>query len=192
VNNLRGNSQKAIAFCNTCLQCELDEWERISCLTVYAEALRSDNRFKDAEAAIEEAFRYARNYKTVLPNLYLELGLIQYFTKHLRDARQTFQQTLAVLDTDPYKQQKRHLYGEAYRNLRAVCFELEEYSEASASLKDSLSYSRQDNHNFGTRSFGSVVVTRLWNRVMMHEPVLMTCWHHLVPRRPISPLPKRH
>lgn len=147
-HNLLGNSEKASALCNKCLQYELDDWERISCLTVQAAALRSDNRFREAEEAIEEAFRYASNYKTILPNLYIELGLIQCLTKRLPEARRTFQQALAALDSDPYKEQKQHLYGEAYRNLGAVCFDLGEYNEAMAGLKECLLYRARDDHNY--------------------------------------------
>ena len=77
LHDLLGNVDKATSLCEKFLQCELHEWERISGLIVYGQALRSAGRFGEAEHKIEEALRYASKYKLLLAHLYLELGLDQ-------------------------------------------------------------------------------------------------------------------
>jgi len=148
VHYLVGHTRQAIIFCEKCLQCELDEWQRISCLTVQAGALRIDGKFKEAEEVIRETLERARSYKTILPNLYIELGLTQTATNRLADAQLTFQQALAALDGDPYKERKGHLYGEVCKNLGALCFEMGKYEEAVVQLKECLRYFAQDDYNY--------------------------------------------
>ncbi len=89
----------------------------------------------EGEDVIREALERARSYKTILPNLYIELGAIQSVTNRLADAQLTFQQALAALEADPYKDRKGNLYGEVYKNLGAVCFELGKYEEAILQFK---------------------------------------------------------
>jgi tetratricopeptide (TPR) repeat protein len=64
LHNWLGNWDKAIRHCETCLRLEINEMQRISCLIVYAQALRSEERFSEAEQAITEAFQYGANVKS--------------------------------------------------------------------------------------------------------------------------------
>src|SRR5437867_2142994 len=103
LHNLLGDADKAITLCETCLQQKTKEIDRISCLIVYAQALRYAQRFTEAEQAIAEAIRYGNNYKSgLLYTLYMELGQTQRFANRLTESKGSFEQAHAVLKTDPY------------------------------------------------------------------------------------------
>ena len=110
-----GNADKAIALSEKCLRYPLHEWERISCLTILADAFRRAEQYDKAHRTLAEAIQFAGRYKTTLANLYLHLGKVQRLSgpvanpQHLMKAQHTFQQAMLALEADPYQQQKSEL-----------------------------------------------------------------------------------
>ncbi|MBI4487787.1 MAG: tetratricopeptide repeat protein [Deltaproteobacteria bacterium] len=145
--NLLGNTQEAIRLCEKCLQQELKDVERLSCLIVYGEALRREERFTEAEQVIEEAFQYVKGYKGMLPGLYLDLGLIQRFTNRLAEARETFQQALKARRANPYLCNDQHSCSEIYWNLGEVCYDLGDHREATTAFQKVLVYHPEDDYS---------------------------------------------
>lgn len=148
-----GSADKAIVFSERCLSFHLHEWERISCLALLADALRTVEQFDKAQRTLDEAIQFAKRYKPTLANLYLNLGLAQRLSgpltkpKHLTQAQHTFQQALLALEADPYQQYKSELYSDIYMNLAAVCYELGDFKGAAAAFDEVLqSATKNQNH----------------------------------------------
>ena len=133
---LLGNVDKTITLCEKFFQCELHELEGITGLMVYGNALCAAGRFGEAEQTIEEALRSADEYKSLLANLYSELGRIQWRMKRLAEAQQTFQKALFALAADPYRNRKAHLLKDVYMNLAGVYYELGDLRGAAATYQE--------------------------------------------------------
>jgi tetratricopeptide (TPR) repeat protein len=139
VLNMLGSADKAITYCETCIKLEIKEIQKISCLITYAQALQGVERFTEAEQAITEAFRYAKNYKSgLLPSLYMELGSIQRFTDRLTESRASYERALTALKSDPYLHGAIEPIGEINFDLATVCFDLEDYKSAIAAYAEVL------------------------------------------------------
>lgn len=146
-----GSTDRAITLCERYLGYPLHEWERISGLTVLADALRQSEQFDKAQRTLYEAIQFAGRYNTTLANLYLNLGLAQRLSgsltkpEHLTQAQHNFQQALLALEADPYRQYKSELYSDIYMNLAAVCYELGNFKGAAAAF-DEVLQSATKNH----------------------------------------------
>jgi tetratricopeptide (TPR) repeat protein len=108
IHTLLGRTDKAVTLCEKCLQHELGERERLECLMTLIEALRSQERFTEAERVIEDARRYVgtdNQYveadKRVTQRLSLESGLVQRLSNRLADATKTFKQMIMEVEADP-------------------------------------------------------------------------------------------
>jgi len=144
LQNLIGNTTKAIDYCKKCLEQDLKEVDRLSCLIVYSQALKDQDRFTEAEKAMKEAVRLVRGYKGILPGLHLELGVIQRSTGRLAEARETLQQALVELRNDPYLQDEPDLLVEIHRALAGVYYELAQYQHAAAAYQEVLRFHSED------------------------------------------------
>ena len=140
LHNLLGNAKEAIELCEKCLQLELGDMERLSCLIAYSEALRLDERFKEAEKALEEALRYAKTDKVTLPLVYFTLGLIQRSTHRLAEARETFEKVLEALQAHPYLKDDSHFLTQVYWNLGELDYGSEKLEEALRAFQKILAY----------------------------------------------------
>jgi tetratricopeptide (TPR) repeat protein len=140
---LLGNADKAIVYCEQCLGRQLNQMQRVSCLTAYAQALQGEERFVEAEHAIAEAFEYGKNYKSgLLYRLHVERGNILRFTNRAREAKSSFEQALAVLKSDPYYHTDAEVLREIYFNLATVSYELGEYQDAISAYGEVLRNSK--------------------------------------------------
>lgn len=151
------DKEKAVILSQRCLQHAMEERARLDCLITLAEALRSQERFAEAEHAIEEASRsvgtdkrYAEADKRVALRLQRELGLIQRSSNHLTEARNTFHQLLVLVQADPSLCKDPHILGDVYWNLAIVLFESSEYQEAAAAYEEALVFFPQDEQNHYT------------------------------------------
>ncbi|MDH5740630.1 MAG: tetratricopeptide repeat protein [Nitrospira sp.] len=136
LENSLGNADMAITLSEKYLQYELHEWEKISGLTIYAEALRNAGRLVEAHLKLQEALQYARDHKTVLPNLYLELGTTQCHMSRFNDAKHSFRQALLALEADPYGSKKANVFARTYLSLAGVCYELGDLKGAEAAYEE--------------------------------------------------------
>lgn len=142
--SMLGNAQKAVAFCEECLQHELDEHDRGSCLIVFAEALRCAKQFTRAEQVAKEALRYVGADKGPLPLLYFTLGLIQRDANRPADARNTFQETLRVVEQNPFVRGDPDFLTQVHWNLGELYYESGEYGEAAAAFEQVLHHHQAD------------------------------------------------
>lgn len=133
-----GSTERAITLCDRYLSYPLHEWERISCLTVFAEALRNAEQFVAAHQKLEEAISYAKKYKTILANLYSELGIVQCHMKLFREAQQTFRQALLALEADPYRDCKSNIFARIHMSLAAAWYELGDLRGAEVAYEEVL------------------------------------------------------
>ena len=58
IHTLLGDTAKTVALCAKCLQRELGEREHLEWMIVLVEALRCEERYQEAERAIEDALQY--------------------------------------------------------------------------------------------------------------------------------------
>ena len=152
MHGLLGNVDKVVTLCEGCLAREISETQRISCLIIYAQALQREERFPEAEQAITETFRYGKNYKSRLVHstLFIELGGIQRSTNRLAESKESFQQALAVLKSDPYFHNDSQTLGEVHFDLASVCYELGEYEDAVSSYNEALRCDTKDGPSYWT------------------------------------------
>ena len=155
IHNLLGSTEKTVKLCEKRLQHQLGERERLQYLITLAEALRSQERFAEAEGVIEEARRYigsdaqyAEADKKVAQGLSLEYGLIQRLSNRLTDAANTFRQMLVEIEADPTLRNDVSILGTVYWNLAAVLYELEDYQEAASAFEHALIFypDNESNH----------------------------------------------
>lgn len=139
MHSMLGNSAKAIVHCETCLNREINENQRILCLIVYSQALHQEERFAEAEQAITQAFQFGQKYKSGLfHRLHIERGKILRFTNRLTESKRSFEQALAVLKSDPYFHSDAEILGEIHFNLATVCYELGEFQDAISGYSEVL------------------------------------------------------
>ena len=154
LHNLLGNGDRAISHCEQCLQHKVTEMQRISCLSVYVQALCCVERFGEAEQAIADLFQYGNTYKSgFFHTLYMELGQVQRFTNRLTESKRSFEQALATLKTDPYFRDDVEILGEIYFNLATVCYELGDYEEAITAYTEVLRCDKPDVATYWNASY---------------------------------------
>lgn len=144
LENLLGNSQRAVALCKKCLQKELNDVERLECLLDLADALRLEKRFTEAEQAVVEALRLVEADKGRLPQLYFTLGLIQRAASRPADARRTFEQVLVELKSHPYLHDDPDFLADVCWNLGQLYYELGEYEKAVETFQKVLACYTED------------------------------------------------
>jgi tetratricopeptide (TPR) repeat protein len=138
IHSLLANADECLVQAERCLEISHDDWERASCLTIMAEALRGFGRLQEAQAKIEEALGHAKEWKVLLPKLLLEKGLIQRLTNHPIEAQQTFGRALLLIESASPNTLFRHLGAELYANLGAVCYEMGDIRGASEAYRSVL------------------------------------------------------
>ncbi len=154
IHNLLGSTEKTVTLCEKCLQHDLGERERIECIIVLAEALRSQDRFTEAERVIEGARRYVgtdKQYveadKRVAQRLSLEIGLVQRLSNRLTDAVMTFKQMLVEVEADTALRNDPSILGTIYWNLAAVLYETLDYQGAVVAFEKALIFHPQNEPN---------------------------------------------
>lgn len=148
------DTTKTVALCEKCLQRELGGRERLECLMVLAEALRCEERYQEAERAIECALRYVdtdQEYreadKRIRQRLALERGLIQRLSSRLASAIETFKQILVEIEADPVLSNDPSISGTVWWNLAAALYESSDYGEAAAAFERALGVHSQNEPN---------------------------------------------
>jgi tetratricopeptide (TPR) repeat protein len=92
---LLGAADDCVAHCERALALEPTDVERLSCLAVYAEALRAKERFAEARERLIEALRYTKSYRGAAATLYFALGLTEHAANDLPRAHQALQEALS-------------------------------------------------------------------------------------------------
>jgi tetratricopeptide (TPR) repeat protein len=145
IHNLMGDTEKTVPLCEKCLQHELGDRERLECLMILVEALRSQERFAEAERVVGEARRYVgadKQYveadKRIAQWLSLEIGLIQRLSNRLVDAVETFKQMLVEVEADPALRNHPSISGTVWWNLAAVLCETSDYEGAASAFEKAL------------------------------------------------------
>jgi tetratricopeptide (TPR) repeat protein len=144
LSNLLWNPKDTIVFCEKCLRYDLTEIERLQCLVVFAEALRQEERFADAEKILEEALKLATVEIAALPRLYLEIGIVKRLQNRLEEAQRSFQQALHTLESLPYWLDDPHFLTHVYGNLGELYYESGQYVEAMAAFQKIIGYHPND------------------------------------------------
>ncbi len=151
---LLGNFEKAIVHCEKCLSQNLTKMQRISYLTAYAQALQGNERFVEAEHAIAEAFEHGKNCNSgLLYRLCMERGQILRFTNRLDESKQSIEQSLAVLKSDPYFHSDAEILSEVHFNLATVCYELGQFQDAISAYSEVLRCHTKDVPAYWTASY---------------------------------------
>jgi tetratricopeptide (TPR) repeat protein len=135
LSNLLWAPRDTIVFCEKCLRCDLDERERLQCLVAFAEALRQEERFTDAEKALQEALKLATADITALPRLHLEIGIVKRLQSRLEEAQHSLQQALQALESHPYWRDDPQFLTHVYGNLGELYYESGQYVEAMAAFQ---------------------------------------------------------
>lgn len=144
LQNLLGNTQETIKLCEKCLEYDLCEQERLSCLTVYVEALRREERFAEAEPLLNEVLQHTEVNKGASANLYFSLGLIQQSMNRLMEARESLQKALEALQVDPYLHEDTYFLTQIHWNLGQIYFRQGEYEKAAEIFQKALASCPQD------------------------------------------------
>lgn len=154
LHSLLGNTEKTVTLCEKCLQHELENRERLECMLILVEALRSQGRFSEAEHAMEDALRqidtdkqYVEADKRIRQRLSLERGLIQRLSNRLADAAKTFKKMLVEVKADTALRNDPGILGTVYWNLGAVLFEISDYPGAATALEKALGFQPQNEPN---------------------------------------------
>jgi tetratricopeptide (TPR) repeat protein len=155
IHNLLGNTDETVALCEKWLQHKLGERERLECMMVLAEALRCEERFQEAEQAIECARRYIGTDKEcreadkrISQRLALECGLIQRQSNRFADAIETFKRILVVIAADPALCNDPSISGTVWWNLAATLYETSDYEGAAAAFESALVLHPQNEPNY--------------------------------------------
>lgn len=144
LHSLLGDTKNAIDFCERCLQCELEEPQRLWCLNLLAECLRCEERFAEAERTVVEAFSHLDSDKGTLPALLLTLGLIQRYSNRPAEARETFHRAIAALKVHPYLSNDPSFYTDIYWNLGELDYYAENLTDALKAFEEILFYHPDD------------------------------------------------
>lgn len=145
LQNLLGNATEALVLCEKCLQYQLRERERLSCLSIYGEALRQEGRFEEAEQTLEKIVQDVSADRGALANLYFSLGLIRRSTNRLAEARETFEKALGTLRADPYLHDDLHFLIQIHWNLGELYYQSEDLEKALKAFQQILAYNPEDN-----------------------------------------------
>ena len=151
IHNLLGDTDKTVVLCEKYLQRELGGRERLECMIVLAEALRCEERYQEAERAIECALRYVgtdKEYeeadKRIKQRLALERGLIQRLSNRFANAIETFRHILVEVEADPGLCNDPNISGTVWWNLAAVLYETSDYEGAAAAFEKALALHPQN------------------------------------------------
>jgi tetratricopeptide (TPR) repeat protein len=120
-------------------------------MIVLAEALRCEERFQEAERAIDCALQhvgtdkeYKEADKRVSQRLALERGLIQRLSNRFPNAIETFRQMLVEVEADPVLYKDSSISGTIWWNLAAVLYETSDYEGAAAAFEKALTLHPHD------------------------------------------------
>lgn len=135
LHNLLGEPRTAAAISERLLYLPLPGEGRLQLLVVLAEARRRTAQLHEAEAAVEEAFRWIEADRNALPRLCFELGLIQKAAGRPDEALRSFSRALGGLEASPVFAKDQHFYAEIHWNLGELYYELGRYGRAIGAFK---------------------------------------------------------
>jgi|SRR6266850_1629830 len=137
---LLGAADDCVAHCERALALEPTDAERLSCLAVYAEALRAKERFTEARERLIEALRYTKSYRGAAATLYFALGLTEHAANDLPRAHQALQETLSRGRLDLALPADSRFLRDTYQHLGLVSYELGLHEEAARALDAALAH----------------------------------------------------
>lgn len=140
LSRLLGAADDSLAHCERALALEPSGAERLSCLAVYAEALRDKERFAEARERLTEALQYTRAYRGAAANIYLALGLIERAANDLPKAHQVLQEALSRGRLDPAMRADSRFLRDTYQNIGFVSYELGRHGDAAKALDEALAH----------------------------------------------------
>jgi tetratricopeptide (TPR) repeat protein len=138
LQTLLGNNSLGIELCEKYLRSELEDGERGEGLNHLAALLRLENRFVEAEAALQQAFLLAKDNEILLSALYFSEGLLRRSLNRPDDARASFQKALEARQADTNLPVNSVFCGDAYWNLGELSCQARNYSEAINAFEEVL------------------------------------------------------
>jgi tetratricopeptide (TPR) repeat protein len=134
---LLSEGQKAIPHLQAFLDGDLRGYDRLSGVTVLAEALRLARRLEEAGDAVEEALRLASGNRNALPSLYQTRAFIHRDAGRTEDATRDFELTLEALAGHPARDDPEWLKT-IHGHLGDLYYEAGEYAEAAVAHRQLL------------------------------------------------------
>jgi tetratricopeptide (TPR) repeat protein len=145
LQNLLGKPGSAIPLYKKALQHDLDDADRLSCLTFLSHVLRDAGRFGEAEQAIDDAFRYVgADEGGALPRLHFERGLIRRSTNRSAQAKSSFEQAREALQLPPRRREDPYFLTELHWNLGELHYESTDWREAAEEFREVLKHHPED------------------------------------------------
>jgi tetratricopeptide (TPR) repeat protein len=135
---LAGDTDGCLGHCEQALAFDLTEGDRLSCLCVYAEALRAVGRVAEARSRLTEALGHVKSYRGAAANIYFALGLTERAAGDPAAARRVLQDAIRIGRADPSTSADANFLRDVCTHLGFASYELGMHEDAARSLNEAL------------------------------------------------------
>jgi tetratricopeptide (TPR) repeat protein len=136
--SLLEDGEQAVAHARAFLDHELPEHKRLSGLGILSEACRQAGRLDEGERSVDEALALARARGEPLQPLYHTRGLILRAAGRSAEARASFEQELATLQSHPVLRDDPEWLKAVHGNLGELYYEAQDYERAAIAFEQCL------------------------------------------------------